>query len=347
MKNNHPSRRYVPAIYLGATLGILASGVIVCRAFAADTPTPAPVISGFTTGSATPGVPATGLSVSAGDVQITDPNVIARIENTDITVDEMRATLASLDPDQQAAVAADPAMLYKVVRMILMERVILKEITSKQWDQQPAVKAHLEKVRITTLSEMYLHSVAKPPDDFPSEAELRQAYEDHKAALAVPHQFLTSQIFIAVPADAAKDVNEKAQVRLDAIMKELQPPIADFAAIAKKESDDKLSAQQDGEMGWMNDDKMAPKILSAVRVLAKGAISEPVRLTDGWHILKLVDTKDFSPAAFDDVKEKLADVLRMDRERINRLNYINKLLEEYPVTINDAAVPALLKKAKK
>ena len=119
-------------------------------------------------------------------------------------------------------------------------------------------------------------------------------------------------------------------------------PGADFAAIAEKESDDKLSAQQGGEMGWMGEDKLAPRIRDMAHVLRKGGISVPVRLADGWHILKLLDTKDFSPPPFDAAKVKLAQVLRAERERTDQLAYLSKLLEQNPVSINNNVIETLL-----
>jgi parvulin-like peptidyl-prolyl isomerase len=293
-------------------------------------------------------MPVGGISASSGVTSSgTSVDVVARIGDTDVTADDMRATIASLTPDEQAAVAADPVTLDKVIRTLLMERVVMKEILAKQWDQKPEVKAHLERVREMTLADMYLQSVSNPSDNYPSDAELHTAYDAHKGALMVPHQFLLTQIFIADPINAEKDVDDKAQAKLAGIAKELQQPGADFATIARNESDDKASAAQGGEMGWMKDEKMAPRIRAQAHILAKGAISPTVRLADGWHILKLLDSKDISVAPFDDVKVKLAQLLRAERARDNRLVYLNKLLGEHPVTINDDAVSNLLKKPDK
>jgi hypothetical protein len=358
MKTIHYSfRSFTPPALQGMILGLLALGFIACRVFGADANVPPapmdangrvalpPVIASSGSNGSPITIPPGGITASVGDNRIDDPNVIARVVN--ITIEDMRATIASLDPDEQAAVAADPVALNKVVRTILMEQVVLKDISLKQWDQQPAVKARLERVRETTLAGMYLQSVSKPPDVFPSDAELREAYETHKAAFSVPHQFLITQIFVAVAINADKDANDKAQSKLERIINELQQQGADFAAIARSESDDKASGAQGGEMGWVGDDKMAPRIRAMAHALAKGATSIPVRLMDGWHILKLLDTKDVSPAPFDDVKGKLAEALRADREHTNRMAYLDKLLGEYPVTINDQAVSGLLQKPDK
>ena len=359
MKKKRSDFVLIPARLNRIALSLVISGFVFGHVHGADVPppkaTPAPKdatlpppvgVSGSASGGDL-GLPLSSLAVSTNGTQITDPNVIARVGKTDVTLDEMRAAIASLGPDQQAALASNPTYLEKIVRLILMERVIMNEIASTKWDEQSSVKSRLEMVRTSALSDLYLQAMSKPPDNYPSDAELQQAYDAHKAELSIPHQFLVSQIFVAVPIKASKDVSDQAAARLDGIIKELQDPNADFAAIAKKESDDKASAQQGGEMGWMSDDHMAPRIRTAAHSLAKGELSSPIRLTDGWHILKMLDFRDFAPVPLDQVKARLVEMLRVQRERDNRLAYVNKLLEECPVTLNDAALPSLLNNAKK
>ena len=73
-----------------------------------------------------------GAAVKGGEV-------IARVGGNDVTAEELRAAVASLDARSQAAVARDPALLGQTVRAILANRLVLKEALSKKWDQQPAI----------------------------------------------------------------------------------------------------------------------------------------------------------------------------------------------------------------
>jgi len=305
------------------------------------------VAAGESSAEATP--PSAGVTVSAGDSDstITDPNVVARIGSTDVKLEDMRKIIASLTPDEQAAVKADPVFLMKVVRTILLEQLVMKEISAKQWGQQPEVLAHLERIRETTIADMYLRSVSMPADDFPSDAELHKAYEANKASFSVPHQFKVSQIFIAVSLTAEKEIAQRAQNKLNAIQKKLQEPNADFAAIAKSDSDDNLSGTQGGDMGWLVDTKMPAKIRAQALALPRGIVSAPVRLNDGYHILKVMDTRDLSVTPFEQVRESLTQRLRTEREHANRLVYLDKMLQASPVVVNDQAVFNLVKKAEK
>ena len=100
-------------------------------------------------------------------------DVIARVGDSDVTADEIRAVIGLLDPRQQAALARDPALLSQTVRTLLANRLVLKEALAKKWDQQPAVTAQIELARENAIVESYLQSLTTPPADYPGEADLK------------------------------------------------------------------------------------------------------------------------------------------------------------------------------
>ena len=93
---------------------------------------------------------------------------------------------------------------------------------------------------------MYLKSISDPPKEYPDTDELKSAYEARKDSFIVPHQFKVSQIFIVLHAGADKAAIDKAQGKLEAIIKSLKEPDADFAAIAHAQSDDKGARSKAG-----------------------------------------------------------------------------------------------------
>lgn len=275
-----------------------------------------------------------------------DPEVIGRMSGIDVSSDEIRAYLQTLGAQDRAALAKDPAALSQVVRAYLARRAVLKEAVAKKWDQQPTIKAQLDRAREQALIELYLDSVSHPPDGFPTDAEVKAAYDANKAAFEVPRQFRLAQIYLVAPKEADKETGAKARTRLDEVVRKLKQKGADFAAVARAESDDKQSGQQGGEIGWLIENQMVPGIRSAVGVLAKDGISEPIRLDDGWHLIKLLETKPASIRPLAEVRESIVVQLRAERARANRQAYLTKLLEQNPPTINELALPKVLATAK-
>jgi hypothetical protein len=123
-----------------------------------------------------------GSSLLASTTLASDPNpstsdsgVIARIGDTEVKFDDMRASIESLDAREQAALARDPSLLNQVVRTFLVRRVVLKEALAKKWDQESAVAGQIQRARDNTIVETYLQSVSKPADTYPSDAEVQSA----------------------------------------------------------------------------------------------------------------------------------------------------------------------------
>jgi peptidylprolyl isomerase len=213
---------------------------------------------------------------------------------------------------------------------------------AKKWEQQPAIAAQLARARDNLILESYLQSVASPPESFPSEAEIKAVYDANASAFLLPRRFQVAQIFIALAKDADKAAEDAARKKLDEVIKKLKQSRADFGAIAKSDSDDSASAGRGGEIGWLAEAEMRGEIRSQVVGLTQSAFTDPIRLDDGWHILKLLDTKPSHTAPLSDVREGLIQRMRGERAEALRRAYVAELLKQNPPVINELALSKLL-----
>lgn len=271
-------------------------------------------------------------------------DVVGRVGGIDVSADEVRAYVSTLGAQEQAALAKDPALLSQVVRSYLALRAVLKEAQSKKWDQETSVKAQLDRVREQALTELYLQSVSRPPDGYPSDAEVQAAYEVGKRAFEVPRRYRVAQIFVAASRGGDKGSEEKARKRLDELKRKLERKGADFAAIARTDSDEKTASERGGEIGWLTEEQMIPGIRAAVTGLATGGMSDPIRLDDGWHVVKVLETKDATTRPLAEVRDALAAQLRADRAKANRQAYLARLLDRSPPALNELELAKLLDK---
>jgi parvulin-like peptidyl-prolyl isomerase len=276
-----------------------------------------------------------GAAVKGGEV-------IAQVGGSDVTAEELRAAVASLDARSQAAVARDPALLGQTVRAILANRLVLKEALSKKWDQQPAIVTQLARARENVIIESYLNSVSVPPENYPSEADIKSVYDANASALLVPRRFQLAQIVVTLAKDADKAAEDAARKKLDDVMKKLKQPGADFAPLARSLSDDTATAERDGAIGWVAEPDLRAEIRGQVIGLAKGATTEPIRLDDGWHILKLLDTEASRTRPLSEVKDVLVQRIRAERAEANRRAYMAELLKQTPPVVNEIALSKLL-----
>jgi peptidyl-prolyl cis-trans isomerase SurA len=66
---------------------------------------------------------------------------------------------------------------------------------------------------------------------------------------------------------------------------------ADFAELAKENSDDPTSANIGGDMGWFPPDAYGDRVYQTLITMAPGDVSEPFQTTGGWHIIELLDKR--------------------------------------------------------
>ncbi|MBB5035826.1 peptidylprolyl isomerase [Prosthecobacter dejongeii] len=252
----------------------------------------------------------------------------------DVQVEDLQRAVASLEAGQLESVRRDPAMLEQLVRSLLVQRLVLQQAMEQNWHQQPAVVAKLERVRDSTLTETYLESVSQPPPDYPTEAEVRQAYEKTRESLIQPRSFRLAQIFIAQGPDSEKNL-----AKVEALLKAEK---ADFADVAGKHSQETLSAAHGGEIGWVTEAQIQPEFREPVTRLKLHEISPPLELKDGWHILKLLDARAAFTPTLEQVRAQLVKQLRQEKLSANTQAYLSRLLKEHPLELNKSALPQVL-----
>lgn len=151
----------------------------------------------------------------------------------------------------------------------------------------------------------------------PDDATLRERYEKEKSRYVSAEQRQASHILVKVDPKAGPDAQKAALAKAESIRKEIEGG-KDFAEVAKAESDDLGSKAQGGDLGWLDQGLTEPAFDEALFKLAdKGAISEPVLTAEGYHIIKLTDTRPGKTRTFDEVKSELASQYQdSERERV-------------------------------
>ena len=258
------------------------------------------------------------------------PPVLGKIGDIELTTAELRETIAGLEPEHAAALTKNAAALEQYARALLVQRMVLKKATDDKWDQQPAVIARIVRARETALTESYLEKVSAPAPDYPSEAEVMEAYDKSREALRVPRSYQLAQIYLADDRPAGSP----APASLASLEKRLKAKNADFAAIAKTSSEDAVTAANGGLIGWLTEDQVQPEIRARLPKLGLDEITGPIRMDDGWHIIRVLDIREAHTPTLDQVRAQLIARLREERARTNRQRYLADLLKEHPLAIN-------------
>ncbi|MCD9097009.1 peptidyl-prolyl cis-trans isomerase [Luteimonas fraxinea] len=172
------------------------------------------------------------------------------------------------------------------------------------------------------------------------EAEARAHFEQVKSRFATAERRRASHILVEVPAGADEATQQAAQKKAADIAAKAQAPGADFAALARENSDDPGSKDGGGDLGWVEKGMMAGAFEDALFAMQPNAVSAPVRTDFGWHVLQLREVDAGKPVAFEDVREQMekevseGDSSRVYNEQVGRfVDEINK----NPMSLEPAA----------
>ena len=155
-----------------------------------------------------------------------------------------------------------------------------------------------------------------------SRDDARKFYEAHKKDFESPGMVRLGQILISTekrkPEEAEKRAND-ALVELKAGQR--------FAEIAKKYSDGP-AAEQGGDVGFMKEGTLAPDIAAAVAKLDLNEFSNPIQIRYGYIILKVLERYSPGIPKFEEVEQRVNEVLYDQRMQPNLRQYMTRLRKE-------------------
>ncbi|MGG5735716.1 MULTISPECIES: peptidylprolyl isomerase PrsA [Bacillus cereus group] len=142
--------------------------------------------------------------------------------------------------------------------------------------------------------------------------------DNHKPEMKVSHILVKDE-------KTAKEVKEKINNG------------EDFTALAKQYSEDTGSKEQGGEIAGFAPGQTVKEFEEAAYKLDAGQVSEPIKTSYGYHIIKVTDKKELKP--FDEVKDTIRKDLEQQRLQDAtgkwKQQVINDLLKEADIKVTD------------
>jgi peptidylprolyl isomerase len=266
-------------------------------------------------------------------------DVIAHATGIELGANDVRSLLTSLPATERSAAAGNLPDLEQLVRAELARRAVLAEAKSKGFDRRPETQTQLDRVRDEALVRLWVASQAAVPAGFPSEDEIKAAYEANKAALAPATEYRLAQIFISAPdgvdpAKLAVAIKKAADIGT-------RIPKDDFSKLAQEQSEHADSASKGGDMGYLPDNRLLPEIAAAARDLKPGAVAGPVKTSQGLHFLKLLDRRVGAVPTLAQAHDGLAAALRARRAQELQQTYLTDLNSKLGITVNQIALAKL------
>ena len=171
----------------------------------------------------------------------------------------------------------------------------------------------------------------------------RSPYGFHIAKVQEEGEYEEVQAAHIMKMTPAGNVQEqlKAMLTMDSIYQLAIQEGADFAELARANSDDKGSAVRGGDLGWFGRGAMVRPFEDTAFGMEVGEVSKPFPSQYGVHVIKLYGKRGVQP--LDSMRNKIAKQVERDqRMQIANDSFVSKTRAEYnlPQTMTDAEVIA-------
>jgi peptidyl-prolyl cis-trans isomerase D len=154
-------------------------------------------------------------------------------------------------------------------------------------------------------------------------AEIDRAYNNNIEQYSTPEQVRASHILLKTEGKDDAAVKAKAEE----LLKQARGG-ADFAELAKKNSEDDSNKANGGDLDYFGRGRMVAEFDQVAFALEPGKISDVVKTQFGYHIIKVTDKKAATTRPLADVRQQLQDQLAYERAQAQASDLASSLEKE-------------------
>ncbi|MGG7604980.1 SurA N-terminal domain-containing protein [Massilia sp. BKSP1R2A-1] len=146
-----------------------------------------------------------------------------------------------------------------------------------------------------------------------SDAEVTDYYNKNLKSYTTPEQRTASHILINLARDAKPAEQAAAKAKAESVLAEVRKNPANFAEIAKAQSQDQGSAAQGGDLGVVEKGAFVKPVEDAIYALKEGEVSGLVQSEFGYHVIKVTALKPAQQKPLDAAKDEIAADLKKQK----------------------------------
>jgi len=198
----------------------------------------------------------------------------------------------------------------KIAEMAGQRNVALEDVEgelAKSGMTMEALRSQLKmSLGVQKLVDLEMGSEGQVSDD-----EAKKYYDENPKRFSNPDQVQASHILLKTE---GLDEPGKAEARkkIEDLLKEVKEG-ADFAEVAKANSDCPSGKRSGGDLGFFSRERMVKEFSDAAFSMQEGEISDIVETKFGYHIIKVTGKKEASTTSYEEAKEEI--VLNLERSK--------------------------------
>ena len=247
----------------------------------------------------------------------TKKDSIATVGKTHITLSDLNDRIKTFPAQYQDALRQKENKV-KLLDQMIDEQLLLNAAEKENIAKRDSFKKQMEDTRkqllLTTIMQDKIDAHTNAAD-----AEIKAYFEQNKSQFGDLEYRHAKHILVKTDAEAEK------------ILSQLKKG-TDFDQLAKTHSIDP-SGKNGGDLGWFTRGQLIPEFERAAYSLkGKNSLSGVVKTQYGFHIIKLLETKQRPALSFDQVKEDIRNALRTQKKQKLTTDYLEKIKKDIKIT---------------
>ena len=256
-----------------------------------------------------------------GSLALAQDNVVAIVGNKKITIEEFNKKF-----NEVKSQTINPPTKELFLEDLVRYEIGVQEAEKRKLEKDPIVQDRFKQELYKALVEKELGQ--KVQNIKVTDKEMEDFYKKNP-------EIRTSHILIEYKPEATAAQIAEAKKRATEIYEEVRKSKRPFEELVKLYSDDPLSKQSGGDVGWQSRVTLVPSYYNTILAMKVGEVKGLVETQFGFHIIKVTGRRSFENANKRQIRAAVFD----DKRKLMFDDLFEKLKKQYPVKVN----PSLIK----
>jgi peptidyl-prolyl cis-trans isomerase C len=249
-----------------------------------------------------------------------ETKVVAKIGDKVITLEEFEKEVESL-PDFYKPLLLDPKAKREFLEKLIDREILLLEARKAGVYEREDVRRKIEECEKGVILDAFLSQILREKDEV-TEEEAKRYYDEHKEEFFMNESIRVRHIVVRT-LEEAKEIKKRLEQG------------EDFVELAKRYSISP-SGKWGGDLGYIQRGQVGKEFEKAAFSLKRpGEISDIVKTTFGYHIIRLEDRKPPRQLSFEEVRDKIIQKLKEQKKQKALEDYLKKVKKQYKIVINE------------
>jgi peptidyl-prolyl cis-trans isomerase C len=256
-------------------------------------------------------------------------DVLAEFGDEKMTVSDLDRAIGYLDAQKQKLIEQNPQYKEQLLNQLVQSMVIADLARKAGYEKRPDVADQLKFYTNGLLATLYIKTEVIDNIEV-SEEDIKAFYKEHESEYQTPEMVQARHILFRVDSDTSPEEKKEILKKAEDILQRIKSG-EDFAELAKEYSDDTITKENGGDLGFFGRGRMVKSFEDAVFALNSGEVSEIIETKFGYHIIKVDEKKAAALEPYDTVKDSIKQKLSQERVQTAITEFTEKAMKDADV----------------